>query len=316
MAARRFLDIETALQWAYRDELPKRGPRGGPWARVDYPDASWMSGAASDRGDPDGPTREPGFPAASGDPHPDSLVIEAAVQDLATVAGFRFGDDAMADLTCGIPVSFDAVAIGIEAIAAMAGIVAVNARMGSRPKWSAERPKPSWVTGGNGVPKILIDAPIAGRRGAASAFKDMLGRDLVEMATYPSAATRAGVYPHGAYCPLKWRPDPARLVAERAEHCAWHAALEILAETLTGQLEQIVALPPAASWAPWRNGPEQHRGPPELFAGLCEPLQRHATREQVAALRRSAQRRSLQQSSETRGPAVTGTRPGPPKGRA
>jgi hypothetical protein len=321
--AKRFLDIEKALRWAFRDELPKRGHRGGAWANVDYPSSSCMSEAASDHGAPDGPTREPGFPAAAGDPHPDSLTIETAVQGLAGWAGHQFGADEMAALTCGIPIpqdglgtaNFDPAAIGIEAIACMPGTVTINARMGTRPKWTAERPRPRWINGPNGKPKVLIDQPIVFRRPP----RDPFGRELVEMATFPCPPSHKDVYRAGAYCPLLWRPDPARLVAERAEHSAWRAGLEILAGALAGQLMALAVLEPAATWAPWlsraelvtmqRQFAEHGAPPPHLFAGLREPPYRRQTREQAAAQRRTAQRRTLQEAGDiTGGPAGNGGR--------
>ena len=37
----------------------------------------------------------------------------------------------------------------------------------------------------------------------------------------PAKASRKGVYPTGAHCPLRWLPDPASVVRERAEYLAW-----------------------------------------------------------------------------------------------
>jgi len=308
--AKRFLDIEMALRWAYRDEIPKRGRRGGAWAMIGYPSSSCMSEAASDHGASDGPIREPGFPAAAGDPHPDSLAIETAVGNLAAYAGCGFGDNEMTALTCGIPIDFDAVAIGVEALAAMAGTVTVHARMGTRPKWTAERPRPSWMTGPNGKPKVLIDEPIVFKR----PMKDAFGRELVQIGTFPCPPVRKDVYRQGAYCPLKWRPDPRHLVAERAEYCAWHVALEILAATLAGRLAATAVLQPAAPWAPWRNAAERH-GHPGVLAGLHRPSHQQMTREQAAMLRRPSQCRNqggevLRGARPVRGP------PAPRKGSA
>src|ERR1044071_3550593 len=82
-ATKRSLNIEAALTWTYRDELPKgyrqrhdREPEGprlptSPLLRL------LALGTAVD-----GWTREPGFPLAMGEPHPDALRIEAAVAGL------------------------------------------------------------------------------------------------------------------------------------------------------------------------------------------------------------------------------------------
>src|SRR5258707_971550 len=155
--AKRFLDIEQALRWAYRDELPKR-QHGGRYDSRDLTAAS-MSRLAAAAADDEQPCdqREPGFPAALGDPHPDSIIIEAAVKRLGDWAGYRFGADRMAALTSGLPLAIDPVLVAIEAIACMSGTMTIHARMATRPKWSPELPAPRWVTGKNGVSKVLID---------------------------------------------------------------------------------------------------------------------------------------------------------------
>src|SRR5213080_1009856 len=75
---RTVFDIEKALQWACRDELPKRKPdhsrAPGAW-----PSVSPMFSLAALGGRVDNWSREPGFPAALGDPHPDALALEAAL---------------------------------------------------------------------------------------------------------------------------------------------------------------------------------------------------------------------------------------------
>jgi hypothetical protein len=306
--AKRFLDIEAALRWAYRDELPKRqhGGRydsrkldGGMLVSAEHVRANAQDD--EDRG------REPGFPAALGDPHPDSIVIETAVKHLASWAGYRFGGDRMDALTCGIPLDGDPGLVAMEAIASMCGIVAINARMATRPKWSFDVPTPRWTTGKNGVPKVLVDetfVQVTDRRGRVfyEPAQDQLAPDAVfYRAAIASPPTRGGVYREGTYCPILWRPDPVRLLTERAEHCAWHVALEILAAELEGQLGSIAVLSPAAAWAPWLNSHEDiHGQPPELFAGLREAPYRCETREQAAARRRTAQRRTLHDAEDTR----------------
>jgi hypothetical protein len=270
--------------------------------------------------------REPGFPAAMGDPHPDSILIEAAVKHLADWEGYCFGDNRMNALTCDLPldpwstavdgfIHLDPVGAATEAIAAMAGTITVNARMASRPRWSIDRPKSSWVSGPNGKPKVLIDETFLQKFDPKGMFyeptQDPEPRAITFVKTMSCRSVRANLYRPGTYCPLAWRPDPVRLLSERAEHCAWHAALEILSAELEGQLEAIAVLSPAARWAPWLSpegfskGPEDiHGQPPELFAGLREAPYRCQTREQAAVRRRAAQRRSLQVRAEETRPVM------------
>lgn len=70
----------TPCAAAYRDELPKRG--AGASAGVSPMFSLIALGTVIDSGG-----REPGFPAALGEPHPDAVTIEAAVQALARFAG-------------------------------------------------------------------------------------------------------------------------------------------------------------------------------------------------------------------------------------
>src|SRR5258708_31465668 len=71
-----------------------------------------------DAQDDDDRCREPGFPAALGDPHPDSVVIESAVKHLGDWAGYRFADERMDAVTRDIPLSADPALIAAESIAA------------------------------------------------------------------------------------------------------------------------------------------------------------------------------------------------------
>jgi hypothetical protein len=132
--SKRFLDIEKALHWAYRDELPKR-QRGG----------SWIGGTTLspirepiDRDPNDHP--KPGFP---GEPHPDAFLIEAAVKGLDGWFGHGFGPDpTAAGLMHGMEhMEVDHLQAGVEAVAAMAAIVAVHARTGTRPALLQELPR-------------------------------------------------------------------------------------------------------------------------------------------------------------------------------
>src|SRR5260221_13486685 len=100
-SAKRFLDIEAALRWAYRDELPKR-QHGGRYDSRDLTAASMSRLAAADDEQPCD-QREPGFPAAMGDPHPDAEMIEKAVKHLGHCAGHRFGGDRHVALTSDLP---------------------------------------------------------------------------------------------------------------------------------------------------------------------------------------------------------------------
>jgi hypothetical protein len=172
--SKRFLDIEVALRWAYRDELPKRDrktvlppiPGERVWSPYLFPagygETSPMFregvGGGPSGGYVDGWSRDPGFPRALGGPHVDALVIEEAVKELAAFRGHGFGADDPAGLTYGFEgLEIDHLQATVEAIGAMPGIIAVHARAGTRPTWSKDTPRPYPDNGGNGKPRVLID---------------------------------------------------------------------------------------------------------------------------------------------------------------
>lgn len=330
---KRFLDIEQVLRWAYRDELPKRQRQGPTFADLDRPPELRPS---ADFFDDDGAVREPGFPAALGEPHPDALAIEAAVRNLAQWRGHGFGQEPDNPDPAGLTFGFTGLECGhqeaaLEAIGAMAGIVACHARAGTRPRWSPENPRPYADTGGNGKPRVLIDevfAEVYDRR--RDRMKQVAVSDLPNRRVPPGSATwieavpspplRKGVYRVGTYWPLKWRPDPAKIVAERAEWAGWRMGLQLLWQGLEGTLSSIAPLPPSAPWQPWcfdtlRQGlrgsageREAHGKPPELFRGLRQGAYRRETREQAAARRRAGLRRELQARGEETRPIGSGKR--------
>ena len=326
--AKRFLDIEEALRWAYRDELPKHERRRAlpnvagehVWSPytwpAGYPEASpsfrEAAGSGPSGGTVDGWSRDPGLP---GTPHPDALAIEAAVDGLKAWRGHGFGRDDAAGLMHGIDhMEIDHVQAGMEAVAAMPGIVTVHARGGTRPRWSRQLPEPFADTGGNGKPRVLIDEVFVetfdkwGRMYFEPTPNPQPGA-IVYREPVPCSAMRKGTYRMGAYCPLLYKPAPARIVAERAEWAAWRIGLELVYQALTGRLASIAPLPPAAPWRPWAGEGEAHGRPPQLFKGQRDEPYRRETREQAALRRRAAQRRRLGvRTEETRQTRVSSRR--------
>jgi hypothetical protein len=314
--AKRFLDIEMALRWAYRDELPKRRHGGDPIGIG----STFPSGIGLMFGADEAPARDPGFPAAVGEPHADALAIEVAVKGLSTWWGHGFGPDpTAAGLMYGIDhMAIDHVAAGVEAVASMPAIVAVHARVGTRPltvlaggklRWRLfASPEPLPDRGANGKPKVLIDetfVEVLDRRGRVCHVEaskldpqDWPDDPITHTQPVPCAPIRAGRYREGAYCPLVYKPTPVGIVAERAEYAAWRMGLGLLHQALEGRLGSIAVLAPSAPWRPWADEREAHGRPPELFKGRRDEPYRRITREQEAARRRAAQRRRLQPRTE------------------
>jgi len=306
--AKRFTDIEIAVRWAYREELPKRRHGGDPIGPALRTTAAISADEHSDR--------DPGFPAALGAPHPDALAIEAAVKGLAVWRGHGFGPDDAAGLMHNFEhMDVDHLAAGVEAVANMPAIIAVHARAGTRPRWTRALPEPFPVTGANGKPKVLIDETLiemTDKRGrvihvpaSALASEDWPPGAATHTATVPCRPIRAGLYRAGAYCPLMYRPAPSRIVAERAEYAAWRMGLELLHQALEGRLATIAVLPPAAPWRPWAGEGEAHGSPPQLFCGQRDEPHRRETREQAAARRRASLRRQASERGEETRPSAT-----------
>lgn len=207
-SARKALDVELLLRWAYRDELPKR--QGGGLVSVS---SSW-----EDYGERiDNWSREPGFPVALGPPHPDSIVIEHAVNRLPKVA-----PDWAASRRRLLPECADLLDDDDYVLRHMVvdprPLVAMHARMGTRPPWEAGPMSCARVQAGNGRAKVI-------------------GR------------TDSRHYADAARCPLDWTPEPRGLASDRAEYAIWHGALCALAADL--MLSSWIALPPATSASPW-----------------------------------------------------------------
>jgi hypothetical protein len=199
----------------------------------------------------------------------------------------------------------DHVQAGMEAVAAMPGIVAHHARGGTRPRWSHALPEPFPDRGGNGKPRVLIDETFVqtiDRRGRVF-YEPTLDPEpgaISYRAPVPCPPTRKDVYRQGAYCQLVYRPAQraSSRSAPKLWPCAW--GLELLHQALTGRLTSIATLPAAAPSRPWAGELEVHGRPSQLFKGQRdEPYQRQ-TREQAAARRGALQGRRLNPRAERR----------------
>jgi hypothetical protein len=241
------VDIETALSWAFRDELPKgfrgRGSEagyGGPRLQPSPLLRILTLGTPIDAC-----AREPGFPLALGNPHPDALKIEAAVARLSgadlvyTPAGYG------AELAGLVP-EYDCY--GEAALQRVAECVVIRAKLADRPHLG-EAPTPSACTSPvNG--KIAV-RQLSPRPEAAPASTDLATK-----------AIRKDVYARSAYCGLQWSPDPKEVLRDRAEYLVWWLALA----WLTGELQDLesrIIAGPAAPRRPWPE-PKRHRTPAVL----------------------------------------------------
>lgn len=211
--AKRSIEIEQLLRWAYRDELAKRETSSaeGIWDHIqEYGQNGGIDpghGAAQ---------RYPHF----GLPHPDAEAIERAVGSL---------EDQCIDLEA----STDALMGDLSALLSRRDVLSVrslrttalvtmHAYMSTRPDWYQETPRPQWIE------------PEKGPRNRPKIIGECRARFL---------------YTAGSYCPLQWDPSPMAIALARLDYVAWHRGLVKLAETL--ELDAHQALPPAAKELPW-----------------------------------------------------------------
>jgi hypothetical protein len=221
MAAKKQVEIEKLLRWAYIDELSKRvtSSAEGIWDRIE--DFGQRGGIDPGHG---AAQRYPHF----GLPHPDAEKIELAVSSLQNlIVDWKMSCVAIMGDLAMLFKARDAIMVGTLRTAAL---VTMHAKMSSRPDWQTEQPIPHWVGAerGRNRPKLVGEC---------------LSKDR---------------YTAGAHHPLTWEPSPISIAQTRADYACWHRGLVILSETL--ELQEHVALPPVAPSMPW-NGerePERH----------------------------------------------------------
>ena len=239
----RVIDIQDLLVWAYREELPKdRGLGGSGRGEPCAVSPMFAMGAFGTRVDYF--HREPGFPSAMGAPHPDALLVEAAVERLATHA--EQAVDEQLDLAP------DFGALGVDeghavrrALAMMPAMVARCAKLQKAPFWSSDVvPRPIYV-GGNGRTLVVRREP--------QFSKALTGEEVEHEVIVQVTAEQKGSYAFGAYSPLQYEPDPQSVVDERAEYLVWWGALNALAADLADKLTTFSVRPPSARQRPWTD---------------------------------------------------------------
>lgn len=214
-------EVEAACVWAYRMELPKYSEGDGKSAAMFR---------LSDIGTSVDDDRDPGFPALLGQPHPDALLIDAAVKRLPEI-----GLDWAQSRARLMPDLLEWVAPTDRMLGAMsfqpAALVMMHARMGTRPRWNLGPTKVVRVLGKNGKPLLQ--------------FIDHEG-NLVE------GRTTARHYGSGARCVCRLDPPAREIACARAEYFVWRSALSDVANTLRAwKLRDHVVTPPVAAAEPW-----------------------------------------------------------------
>ena len=276
---KRSLDIEAALRWAFRDELPKVGamnrdevdaPRGSTFStdetRGFSNDVQLMMSLSTNCF---GVVPSVGV---RGSAHPDAIAIGDAVAALdGMVMGVPDGwkplaemDDLSPEVTSLVQVAVNEIAGEVEGGRRLFGmrpsfVVQRYAASGGAPDWRAEVPQVKLVSE-FGKPKWFVTR--------TTWIKTVDGRDVahdVEEDGYNARSKR----PYGdAYRKLFLSPDPTPAIRARAEYEIWHAALDALVQDLAARLSTIRLSPTRRPARPWLDGD----GAPVVLPSLAPSL--------------------------------------------
>lgn len=265
---RRVWPVEKALEWAWRDELPKA-------PRMESPDgfiAAWktIAGYGEALASIDGGVNRFGLApdmGADAEPHPDAVALfEAAVAldaweidlpgDWSPAPELdAFGGMTAAALSLALRrmrrqpslLIGNRAIMGVDAMAMTIGPTEISHERDAsgRERWFVRREVWS-IVGVN---------------------PDGTDRVALESIEAPGLDKRRRPLP-GAYRKSFLDPDPVDALIARAEHELWHAALSSVAETLAGRLETIDLAPPSVPARPWAEKPSRlARILPDLSAG-------------------------------------------------
>lgn len=242
---KRTLDIEAALQWAFREEAPKmREDAGhrGPVVPAVHP--MWRAGAFGSRID-NWNSVDPGFPLAMGEPHPDAVLIINAVRgcDLEKLDLWGFL------IPYGIGESFDQVGIMEKARRETVAVLTTCATRRCRPD-VGDQIEVEAVRSITGQITVWVRE--------TREYEDAEGQPIHVPHDLPTKPLRKGVYPAGAFSKIRYSPSAATVALDRAKYAAWWAALEHITELLrVVGLATINITGPAAPQTPWIDAPPE-----------------------------------------------------------
>jgi hypothetical protein len=282
--AKKTVDIEALVRWAYRDELPKAAATPGRlavgfktgWggverygellAVIDEPDVRNRFGLFPDR-------------FADGEPHDDAVRVHDAVMalqscEMAMPEGWNPIAD-MGDLGPEGPAAVARALAGLTLITekgdavlrrSVSRLVIRHAILGGCPAWEGDVPARRLVTAQGGkvrwFRRVLVT--VEGAFGPVCEEVELDGFDPKRREPFPDAYTKTIL-----------DPDPEPVVQGRAEYELWRAALDILAEDLDGALDAHDVRPSARSARPWERPDPERRILPSL---LVPPVPERVTR--------------------------------------
>ena len=308
--AKRLMDVEDVITWACSQELPKKRPPSGrqlPAMDLQRGDGELVGRWTRPFGFPSiSPMFRPGFGGGTsrqrgGEPDSDALIVEAAILALPPrIVGLE-PPAALAEGIGLLPI--DVAGAFAAAISNIVNIVLAYGRLGKRPALGDDPPAVRPRLAANGKPGVWI------MRRELEPTLD--GAGVERALEQPVKAIRKDVYAPGSFCRIDYDPDPQLIVNDRAEYLAWRLALEGLAAALSGALETIEPMAPAAALMPWLREADAAK-PPDLFrpgADGVHGLQEAAAMagERTRAARRPVrpgERRSGRQARPARGTAT------------
>jgi hypothetical protein len=299
-------DIESVLQWAYRDELPKRrkpealaylqsqghevktfvshsAPAGFPSICPMFKNAALGTSISF--------SREPGFPGSAGEPHPDAIIIERAVASLAGVIDHLPYEDL--ELDAGMEgFKLDSEEIWRRGSQGLVHLVVAKAKLKCRPVVGDEMPVPRRKQGKNGHPMYVRAVtrmmPVWQGPAPANDNEESEAREkrpaVPVRIDEPSPAVKGGQYRHGTRVDLEYEPSPKQVALDRAEYGAWRLAMDHLVAELADKLTSVRVGPCLAAERPWLGESDAPTAPirEDLTAAVAQDVRRVARRRRAA----------------------------------
>ena len=294
--ARRVLPIEEALRWMARDELPKLkadAPITAPPTSSMHP--MWRGGIFGAR--IENWNREPGLPAAMGDPHPDALRLQRAIRELRPetldLTGYRI-THGLLRLDPKIPLA-EICAQAIEHAKGWLLTCAVRGRVPDHGCGAIFEPH----KGSRGQVTLWIENQTEVGRGADGRIWYTASHETTT--PYYGGEFRpekGSQYKKGTFCKLRFTREARDVAMDRAIYAAWHAAGCRLVEMTSGFeeveveergrrilrrepiLTSLALRPPMAPATPWIDPP---KAPavllslvPQAAEAPSEPVRREA----------------------------------------
>lgn len=246
------IGIESLLAWAFGEELPKFRDetvrsavgRSGWDAIAEYA----ALGTLIDRSSGGGGSRI-GDGIASGEPHPDAVLVADAVRGLAaSELAMPEGFDVLADIDMltdaeRLDCNDRGFAIARAKREELSALIVRRAVIGAPPSWRATgEVKRRSVKGGNGKDAWFRLAMVADPLGGPDFEQEVDGFD------------KRGQRPHrDAFRKTYLDPDPSLLAADRMDYQAWALGLRLVHEDVQHRLVQHTLtedLPSLSAWEP------------------------------------------------------------------